>query len=290
MPKSHLKDSDSELISDFKRPVILFGLIGQSNADGANCRYRHVEDPAMPPRDGFSGCYIFDKVARKDRLQIDVDGKIRPLTPGYAHGALEPWNDLKNDFFGPELTFALDSHRALGHTVVIVKLAIGGSRVGNGEYHNWNVDSHVKYGLLKPYLAGYWDKVLKWVETHAKDFRVGGMVSMVGGSDARTKSDALSYASNMADIIRATSEHVKPTGIEPLPWLVIKTPRIADEGVAIGFLDEVRKSQDRLAALPGVSVEELAVPSFHANDRIHLDTKGVIGTGRQMAAWAYRQI
>ncbi len=244
----------------------------------------------MPPRDGFSGCYIFDKVAREHRLQIDVDGKVRPLTPGYAQGTLEPWNNLENDFFGPELAFALGYHQAVEHTVVIIKLAIGGSRVGNGEYYNWNVDSHAKYGLLKPYLEGYWDRVLKWVKNHAEDVRVGGMVSMVGGSDARTKSDALSYASNMADIIRATGEHLKPEGRAPLPWLVIKTPRIADKGVAVGFLDEIRKSQDRLAALPGVSVEELVVPSFHANDRIHLDTKGVIAAGRQMAAWAYRQI
>ena len=289
---SHLSSERStrDLESDFKRPVILFGLIGQSNADGANCRYRDMEDPLMPPADGFSGCYIFDKVAREDRLRLDVRGEVRRLTPGYANGALKPWSDSDNDYFGPELAFARDYQRALGHTVVIVKLAIGGSRVGNGEYQSWNVDSHVKYGLLKPYLAGYWGAALKWLEPRARDIRFGGMVSMVGGSDARTESDAMAYARNMANIIRTTSERVMPAGQGPLPWLVIKTPRITDSGMVLGFLDEIRKSQDRLAALPGVSVEELVIPSFHGNDRIHLNTKGVVGAGRQMAAWAHRQI
>ncbi|MDF1839225.1 MAG: sialate O-acetylesterase, partial [Planctomycetota bacterium] len=272
--------------SDFARPVVLFGLIGQSNADGVNCRYRDVDDPGMPASGEFPGCYIFDKVARKGRLDVNLPSEVRALTPGYANGALKPWSDPSNDFFGPELSFCLDYQRKTGHTVIVVKLAIGGSRVGNGEYFNWNVDGHEKYSLLDAYLRGYWGPTLKWLDGRAKDVRVGGMISMVGASDARTKSDAEAYAGHMADIIRVTREFVRPKNGPNVPWLVIKTPRITRDGIPIGFLDEIRKSQDRMDALPGVKVQDLDLPSFHPNDKIHLNPKGEIALGRQIATWA----
>jgi hypothetical protein len=269
--------------------VVVFGLMGQSNADGTNCRYREVRGLGLPIAPRIPGCYIFDKVARKLRLQVDLAAQVRGLTPGFANGALTPWLDPSNDYFGPEIGLAHEYEKQTGHTVVIVKLAIGGSRVERGDFLNWNVRSSPKVGLLNVFHQGYWTPTMQWLLHKAKNVRIGGMISMVGGSDARTKKAATEYSAHMSSIIGATRDFVQPNQPNRVPWLVVKTPLITRDGIPIGFLKEVRSSQDQLAILPNVKVQEVLQPDFHPGDPIHLNEKGQVLLGHQMAQWALAQ-
>ncbi|MCB9906972.1 MAG: hypothetical protein H6830_04590 [Planctomycetes bacterium] len=285
------------------RRVLAYGLWGQSNADGTNCRWTR-EFGASPQHnlrsDGaVPGAFILDKNTQMLRLSIDRPSAFRALTPGYtsAEGQYAPWLNKDNIYFGMELSFADTLLKALPrgqYTVVIVKLGVGGTTIANSNEFNWSVDSKPQYSLLEPYLHGYLSLASTLLDGYTKDWRWAGMISMIGESDARYKDRADAWQKNMGRIIDKVRSHV---GVANLPWWITASPRYTENGdldpdaTALGYIETVIEQQLGMSTVrKNVTAQNLSYPSVHADDFLHLDELGQIRHGEQVASWAARNI
>lgn len=285
--------------------VLVYGLFGQSNADGTNCRWTtgfgNSSSHEIRSDGAVPGAFILDKNTQMLRLAIDRPGALRALSPGYTstEGQYAPWLNKSNNYFGPELSFAdtlLKSLPRNQYTVVIVKLAVGGTTIANAKEFNWNVSAQEQYSLLQPYLHGYLTLVANLLEGYKANWRWAGMISMVGESDARYLDRANAWQANMAAIIDAVRGHV---GVPDLPWWITAAPRYTTIGTVdpnpdlqgTGYIDKVIQAQLGMPRVRGnVTAAALQNPSVHADDFLHLDEVGQIRHGEQIAHWAAKKI
>lgn len=273
---------------DFRKPVLLYGLLGQSNLDG-RAQWRDVHRNDVPQDGAVEGAYILDRCAQMLRLRDEPESHMRPLTPGFTEMDTAPWLNQKNDWFGIEVSFA----HALStwfsdFTIGIVKLGVGGSITGKRKHWTWNVNAQPEVALLDAYRRAYIATATGWLTARGAKYKWGGFISYVGTSDARFDSDAKGHAANMRDIIQNLRECV---GAE-VPWLHIKPFDYHEpppDNRPVRNIRTVRQQADRLAAIPGVSVQDLSNPSFHEDDWLHQDADGLINTGFQAARWAASQ-
>ncbi|MEZ6004308.1 MAG: sialate O-acetylesterase [Planctomycetota bacterium] len=283
----------------------IYVLWGQSHIQGTKSHASGVPDVPWP-RFGapVPGALIWDKLGRLNRANLDlVDTeqageahRFRPLGAGFgAGGPNYPWVDPGPDpSFGPELVLAHNLRMWSGESVAIVKFAVSGSQVADlDDVPNWNVAalgrgdfSHLQV-LLEAYLAPARSAAARDFPPAGLPVAWGGVISMIGTSDARHEQDAVAYGQNLTGIIQHVRHWMHPAHPERVPWLVLQSPRYVDpDGLELAHIRTVRTAQAKVAnALPGVDVADCVDSRLGGT---HFEPRGTAALGALMARWALR--
>lgn len=252
------------------------------------------------------GAYIWDKLGRPNRSNVDLSDALRgnephawkPLGAGFGTGGPDyPWEDpTTNPSFGPEMQMAHALRAQTGESVALVKFAVGGSQLANlADVPNWNVNrlgagnASLLQILLEAYLAPALEQAKVLCEEQGLELSLGGVVSMIGTSDARRPADAQAYGANLLDCIDHVRQVLNPPHPELVPWLVLQTPRyVGPDGEKLAFLATVRSAQAQAAsARPAVEVRDTV--DFRLTGT-HFEPRGTAGLGQTMFRWAMRQV
>lgn len=238
--------------------------------------------------------------------------RFRPLTAGYAESIdyprfrdNYPWQGFWNPphvqnfellSFGPEMRFAEKLHQDTGDTILIIKMAVGGSQIFDLQSRDWNANLELP-SHLDVLLNYYWDlgKAAAFAQFAptggpAVDVYLGGVISFIGTSDSRG-AYFQEYESNLTDVISTVRTHIHGgggQGMDDIPWLILGSPT-PDSVNPQDFLD-LRQAQENVAQ-SGNNIGYLnADPIFaFGSGQSHADAQGNYDLGEAIALWAAAQ-
>ncbi len=285
------------------RRLRLYILWGQSHIGGAKSFASGLNDTHWP-RDGapLPGTWIWDKWGRTNRYDLSTSdtqqaGEVhgwKAMQAGFGGGGPDyPWIDPGPDpSFGPEIVLAHSLRAHTGEVIAIVKFAVGGSQLANlPMIPNWNVQSvgQGSFSHMQVLVEAYWQPALEaarqWAEAEALELTLGGVISMIGTSDARRRADAEAYGDNLLaaiDYLRGQLPVAQPA---ELPWLVVQSPRYVDpDGAKLAFIRMVRDAQAAAAlARTHVTVRDCVDSRLTGT---HFAPEGTAALGQLFFRWA----
>ncbi len=279
----------------------IFLLWGQSNIFGAGARTSELgETEWSQTSDPLPDCYIWDKFGRNNWDQpdtVDADRaneahSFTPLTVGYA-GSLYQWEAMDPDpHVGLECQLAHSVRSYTGDTILIVKFAVGGSKVTMQAYPTWNVAQTGASAFLRTMMDAYYTPAktaaIAMADGDASKVKFGGLVQMIGASDARDP-EYLSYPVDYAACIDQIRTEINAGDPDAVPALILHTPRAVDaNGEVLGFIDENRAAQTAISvARANVDVRD-TTDCFDQPD-VHFTGRGNSHLGQIVARWAVQQ-
>ncbi|MBL4771905.1 MAG: hypothetical protein JKY61_12385, partial [Planctomycetes bacterium] len=200
----------------------LFPMWGQSNLFGAGAVTSQLgETQWSQTADPLPDCFIFDKFGRNNWDQPDLTDADRageahgftPLTVGYA-GSKYQWEGLDADpHVGLECQFAHTMRAHTGDTILIVKFAVGGSRVTDQPFPTWNVAQTGASSYLRTLMDAYYAPAkaaaIAMAGGDASRVKFGGLIQMIGATDARDP-EYLDYPADYAACIDQLRSEINP--------------------------------------------------------------------------------
>lgn len=275
---------------------------------------------SLEPSLGPTNCWIFDRCVKdnkdlsavKDTL-TDSYSQWRRLTVGYGGIGYYPWlrDDTEPDperplvleCFGPELAFADAYQKATGKRVGIVKYAIGGSTVVQNDgtpTASWNAAHRNEGGRIGKLLDLYWGPAkaaaVSLVGGDSSKVKIGGILQMIGFTDANSEVSSLAYEQNIRDIISLLRSEILPGDPTSIPYLISKTPYTNTPTIVEPYrtyLDNNRAAQETIAG-DTTNVSFVETSYIRQRDavytpRLHFDGYGNLQLGTSFARWALAQ-
>lgn len=303
---SWLQDIAARPIPSAPPRLRLYILWGQSHIAGAKSFASGLNNTQWP-RTGapLPGTWIWDKWGRSNRYDLSLQDAAqgdeahawKPMQAGYGGGGPDyPWIDpTPNPSFGPEIVMAHSLRAHSGEVIGFIKLAVGGSQVAAlPGVPNWNVKTigQGNFSYLQILRDAYWLPALaaarEWAEAEGWELTLGGVVSMIGTSDARRRADAEAYEDNLLAVIDFLRGELPVAAPSALPWLIVQSPRYVDQdGSKLAFIRLVRDAQAAAgAARPAVTVRDSVDSRLTGT---HFAPEGTAALGQLFFRWAIQQ-
>jgi hypothetical protein len=277
--------------------VSIFVVAGQSNATGwestaidATSHANVLTSSASPADTHFLIAWDQPGALEPVRVGFAKRGPVPLLTPQMLIGS-GGTDQPATQIFGPEISFARGLYDAGVHSGVILKVTMGGSRLGDGG--PWNPTN----GELFESLVADAHDLERWEAAHGRLATIGAFIWYQGEADA-TPEYAPSYEENLTSFI-VSIRHDLDTG-SATPFLVVKssTADYVTTEEKMGLCNpsgcaalraanqQVRAADDAVAAaLPHVSLVDSALLP-RTGFLIHLSTQGELLLGSLLAARA----
>lgn len=170
------------IASGFAEPVRVFIFAGQSNMEGADSKVEDIK--RFPP---FAG---LDQPQPEVRFSYCIGREDKKRSNGWVD--LQPVNNL----VGPELSFARTVRTAIDAPLAIIKVAAGGTDLGN----DWNPDQPGGFKMY-PLLLKTVRSSLKQLDDEGVDYRLEGFVWHQGENDMFNKDYLAHYGDNLEHFI-----------------------------------------------------------------------------------------
>lgn len=170
------------IATSIAEPVRVFIFAGQSNMEGADSRIQDVKQ--FPP---FAG---LEAPQPKVRFSYCIGRENKKRSNG--------WVDLQpvNNWVGPELSFARTVLASVDAPLAIIKVAAGGTDLGN----DWNPDEPGGFKMY-PLLLETVRSSLKQLRDEGVDYRLEGFVWHQGENDMFNKDYMAHYGDNLEHFI-----------------------------------------------------------------------------------------
>lgn len=279
----------------------IFLIWGQSNIQGWGGTVSNLgETEWSQTADPLPGCFIFDKFGRNNRYLpdlVDADRggeahEFKPLTVGWVDG-LYQWETLDADpGVGMECQFAHTVRSVTGDTILLVKMAKGGTQVTDQPFPTWNVaktgaDSYLRT-MMDAYYAPAKAAAIAMAGGDVSKVVFGGLIQMIGATDARDP-EYLAYPTDYAACTDQIRGEINTVDADQVPTLILHTPRAQDaNGNVVGFIDENRAAQKAIATARA-NVETRDTTDCIDTDDIHFTGRGNSHLGQIAARWAVEQ-